>query len=182
MSRPLNTHLPIIHLKSGEIHFSDHPELVVTVLGSCISIIMHYARFKLTAVSHSLLPRRCGSRDQEHPRRYIDTTFREMYDWFIQHGVKPHEVEVKVFGGSDVLQKSKAFVESLNKTVGAENIEAVLELILSEGLTISAIDVGGESGRKLFVYTETGEVRLKKIKHSEVDSASLKLEKQIKKK
>ncbi len=177
---PLNTDLPLVYLKPGEVHFSEQPELVVTILGSCISLVMFHPRFKLAAVSHSLLPRAHRAGDDAPPHKFIDTSFQEMTAWFYRHGVKAADIRVKIFGGGDVIQYTRQNTSPPHKTVGTQNIEQVLRLVLEKGLKIAAIDVGGNSGRKLFIYTHTGEVFLKKIKRTEIDRHCFQFEQQVK--
>ncbi len=52
----LETTLPVIHLKAGEIYIAEKPTLVATVLGSCISVTMFNNRFKIGAICHGALP------------------------------------------------------------------------------------------------------------------------------
>ena len=47
--------------------------------------------------------------------------------------------------------------------IGQQNIQTAKQIIRSEGLRIQALDVGGLQGRKIFFYTDTGEVYLKRL-------------------
>ncbi len=162
---PLKTTLPIIHLKPGDVHFSERPELVSTILGSCVSIIMYNRRFKISAICHSQLPtekEKNENRDNRDKYKYLDTSFYAMCNWFIAHGVKDNEIILKAFGGGDVLQVEAPLTNS--KTIGHQNISSALRLIESKNFKIAAIDLGGESGRKIFFYTHTGDVLVKRMK------------------
>ena len=169
---PLNTDLPVIHLKPGELYFSEKPELIFTLLGSCISIIMYSPRYRQAAICHSLLPQdlnSCEGKSKAGNFKYLDQSFNTMYDWFIRRGIKNHEITVKVFGGGDVIQgKGSGYgVDVNNKTVGARNIDAALTYVRGKNLNVAAVDVGGESGRQVFLYSHTGEVLLKRLKKTE---------------
>ncbi len=87
-----------------------------------------------------------------------------MLEWFLQLGVEREEIDVKVFGGSDMIgcteMKSRA-------TVGQQNISKAFQVLEMERLRIAASDVGGQRGRKLFFSTHTGEVLLKRLRKSE---------------
>jgi chemotaxis protein CheD len=48
-------------------------------------------------------------------------------------------------------------------SIGRQNIEMAEKILLSEGLTLKAKDVGGTGGRKILFYTGTGEVLLKRL-------------------
>jgi chemotaxis protein CheD len=72
------------------------------------------------------------------------------------------DIEVKMFGGADMFSSDNSSRE--HKSVGRQNIETALKIINTEGLNLSASDVGGMGGRKIYFYTHTGEVLLKHLK------------------
>ena len=157
--------LPIVYLKPAEMRFTDHPTLVVTVLGSCLSVTMYNRRKKLGGICHGLLPRcpdqtncvkGCGK-----AFKYVDCSIRHMAKLFDQRNVKRSEIEVKCFGAADMFsgKNESCGIES----VGKQNVKTAEEFILSEGLSILRMDVGGLQGRKILFYTDTGEVLLKRL-------------------
>ncbi len=75
---------------------------------------------------------------------------------FRKRGIKPKEIDVKLFGGSNILGTSFD-----GGTVGEKNIETAMKLIKSYGLRIMAKNVGGVRGRRLYFFSDTGEVYLK---------------------
>ncbi len=78
-----------------------------------------------------------------------------------QLGVVAKELEVKVFGGGEILQR---YSESENnQAVGRMNVQAMLDIILSQNLFLRVFDVGGSQGRKVLFYTHTGEVFMKRL-------------------
>ena len=143
--------LRVVHLKPGEVHITDMPELVITVLGSCLSVTMFNRRLGVAGMCHSLLPE-CGNRETcrsgcREGYRYVDCSIRQMVRVFDKYGVPRSEIEVKCFGGADMFirksEKSDFF------TVGKQNILVAEKIIASEGLTLRAKDVGGVQGRKI---------------------------------
>ena len=80
----------------------------------------------------------------------------------------PGQLEVKMFGGAEVLQ-----VLSGPKSVARENVRAAQELISQHGLRLVASDVGGHVGRKITFITATGEVRVRKMKPAQEREAGL---------
>jgi chemotaxis protein CheD len=84
-----------------------------------------------------------------------------MIAWFIDKGAYPAELEVKVFGGSDILVTGP---DRRNVSVGKQNIEAARQALLREGLKLHASHIGGTSGRKIIFSTQTGEVLMKRIR------------------
>lgn len=157
--------LPVVYLKPGEMYFAEGPTLIVTVLGSCLSVTMYDRRRGLGGICHGLLPR-CRSRnackeDCRDTFKFVDCSIRHMVKLFDRHGVKRSEIEVKCFGAADMFsQKSDT---TGTAAVGKQNVQTAEKIVLSEGLSILKMDVGGLQGRKIYFYTDTGEVLLKRL-------------------
>jgi chemotaxis protein CheD len=160
MKTSLSPHIRRIFLKPGELCVASEPTLISTVLGSCISVTMFSRRFKTGAMCHALLPKKS---DPSGPDafRFVDHAILHMIREFRRIGVRQGDIEVKLFGGSDVLPSDKR-----KATVGDQNVQRAFEIIEREGLTLIAEDVRGERGRKIFFNTSTGEILLKRIKRS----------------
>lgn len=160
--------LPQVYLKPGEMHFADEPTLVVTVLGSCLSVTMFHRRSGHGGICHGLLPK-CEGDDNcdgtcNDGFKYVDCSIRRMVRLFDARKIPRSEIEVKYFGGADMFMKS---IERPNLvTVGKQNILIAEKILKSEGLKMQAIDVGGLQGRKILFYTHTGEVYLKRLQKS----------------
>ncbi|HDH11215.1 MAG TPA: chemotaxis protein CheD [Nitrospirae bacterium] len=162
--RPSETKLPNFYLKPGQIYIAEKPTLVSTVLGSCISVTMFNSRFKIGAISHGMLPlcksmNSCAGECHES-FKYVDCSIRRMIKMFNTYGIKSGEIEVKLFGGADVLGSGN--VGNI-MSVGGMNIETALKMIRTKGLNIVISDVGGLCGRKIYFYTHTGEIFLKRL-------------------
>ena len=155
----------MVYLKAGEMHFSDTPTMVITVLGSCLSITMYSRRKGLGAICHGLLPQ-CGGQKRcdggcLEGFKYVDCSIRKMGKLFDRHGVKRSELEVKVFGGADMFSRQIRIPGIVS--VGKQNVQTAETIIVSEGFKVREADVGGMRGRKIFFYTDTGEVYLKRL-------------------
>ena len=156
---------PEVYLKPGKMYCAEHPTLVVTVLGSCVSVTMFSRRTGVGAICHGHLPRcpglkNCGGACLEG-FKYVDCSIRQMARLFDHYGVKRGEIEVKCFGGADMF--SRQTNKSRTESVGRQNIQAAEQTIAGEGLSVLTRDVGGPQGRKILFYTDTGEVFLKRL-------------------
>ncbi len=163
----LSPNLPVITLKPAELYISDHPAIVRTVLGSCVAVTMYDRRLGVAAMCHALLPQGNDALDQQAPTtenlsyKYVQTVIPLMLHRLKQYGSEPKDLEVKLFGGADMLT-----IRTGNpnlQPVGKSNIDAVLLAIKAQNLELSVSDVGGHLGRKLLFYTHPGEVLLKRI-------------------
>jgi chemotaxis protein CheD len=146
-----------LFLYPGEVCFTREPTIVSTVLGSCVSITMYHPLSKTGAMCHAMLPEHRRSSEPE-PFRFVDSAVDHMIDTFRKLGIRKDEIEVKLFGGSDVVEVLTDAV-----TVGEQNVEKALEIIDREHLSLAAKDVRGERGRKIFFHTHTGGILLKRL-------------------
>jgi len=157
--------LPVVYLKPGEMHCTEKPMVVVTVLGSCLSVTMFNRRRGLGCICHGLLPHcsRPMNREVECPDglRYVDYSIRQMVKVFDRHDVPRSEIEVKCFGGADMFTQKNGNRGPVS--IGKQNIVAAEKTLASEGLVPRVKDVGGRQGRKILFYTHTGEVLLKRL-------------------
>ena len=150
--------VPNVYLKPGELCIASEPAIISTVLGSCISVTLFCPRLKMGAMCHAQLPENGGASTDPDAFRFVDHALFYMLEQFACLGVERGEMEVKLFGGSDVLPSGGNAA-----TVGARNVEKALEIIEAKRLRLLANDVGGQRGRKIFFHAHTGEILLKRI-------------------
>ncbi|MGD0487204.1 MAG: chemotaxis protein CheD [Syntrophorhabdales bacterium] len=151
-----------IFLKPGELCVCDRPTQVSTILGSCIAVTIFNQRLRVGAICHALLPKNPKGHDA---LRYVDSAISSMLQKLEAMGIGKNEMEVKLLGGADVLERT-----GTTQSVGQKNIETALEIITQEDLNLAGSDVGGRMGRKLHFYTHTGMVlftRIKRIPHEQ---------------
>ena len=155
---PLHSKLPVIYLNPGELYVGDQPVIVTTTLGSCVAVIFSHPRYHLGAICHALLPTGNG---QGNRFKYLDHSFFWMLERFKSLGIKTEQIQVKLFGGADVLEYDRG--DFRTATIGQQNIEKALELVKAHGLNLKASSLGGIKGLKVFFYLQTGKVLVKKI-------------------
>jgi chemotaxis protein CheD len=165
---PNENDLPVIYLKSGELHFSDKLSSVMTVLGSCLSVTMFHRKARVGAICHGLLPkcreRAVCSRSCAERAKYVECAIEMMVRLFDENRLKRSEIEVKVFGGADMF--SMRLGGRNNISVGRQNVEIAQQTLEKAGMRVIAMDVGGATGRKLFFNTATGDVLMKRLQAS----------------
>jgi chemotaxis protein CheD len=147
--------------------------ILQTILGSCVGVTFWSERLGAGALCHGVLPRCPQGTGDGEGYRYVDFSIRYLAEQFDALGARRQEVEVKVFGGADVLPVSAARMDKA--TVGALNCRAALEVLLQEGLRVAASDLGGPRGRTIHFDTATGEVfvhRLATLRASEDDAGA----------
>ena len=91
---------------------------------------------------------------------FVDFSIRYLAQQFDALGADRDQLEVKVFGGADVLPVAG---QRHKPTVGALNCKIAMEVLEEKGFIVSASDVGGIRGRRIHFHTGTGEVLLQRL-------------------
>jgi hypothetical protein len=92
-------------------------------------------------------------------RRYVDYAIRDLARQLDALGARRDEVEVKLFGGGDVLVMT---ANSKRPSVGTMNCEVAIKVLAEEGFAVNASSLGGTRGVNIHFNTETGEVLLQR--------------------
>jgi chemotaxis protein CheD len=154
--------LPEFYLQPGELRLVRRPSILKTVLGSCVGVTFRAPRLDASAMCHPMLPTHAAKSltrsDPVAARRYVDYVIREMTHEFDRLGAAREEVEVKLFGGADVLASTRN-----GATVGTMNAEVALRVLKEEGFTVLASRLGGSRGIFIGFHTGTGEVLLRRL-------------------
>jgi chemotaxis protein CheD len=98
---------PVLHLRQGEYFISgSRPVPVRTVLGSCVAVTMHAPDLEFGVMSHGVLPHRgtkSGAGSGRRPGYFVDSSTELLYAEMLRAGADPARIEVKAFGGANVL-------------------------------------------------------------------------------
>jgi len=152
--------LPEIYLMPGEFHLARRPAILKTLLGSCVGVTFWSARLGIGALCHGVLPKCPQGLQGAEAYRYVDFVIRDLALQFEALGAVRSEVQVKLFGGADVLPVLAR--KSQKSTVGYHNWQTALTVLSDENLTVFASDLGGQVGRTIHFHTGTGEVLLRR--------------------
>jgi chemotaxis protein CheD len=162
-----------IYVQPGESHLITEPMIFRTVLGSCVGVAFLARARGIAALCHPMLPQLPAQRrnrlELQDARRYADFAIQDIARQFDAYGIRPGDVEVKLFGGADVLPIARHATRS---TVGTLNSEMAERVLREEGFVIAASSLGGTSGIRLEFHTGTGEVRLRRLNHAEETPAT----------
>lgn len=104
------------------------------------------------------MPERCQPEARDG-HRYVDFAIRDLARQFDELRVRRSEVQVKLFGGGDVLLVSDTACSI--PTVGKQNCEVAIQVVRAEGFSVVASSLGGKLGRNIQFNTKTGEVLLR---------------------
>ena len=153
-----NTHAAKI--LPGEFYVTTQDEIIVTVLGSCISACIRDPIFGIGGMNHFMLPVSAQlpsvSQDLGLSTRYGNFAMEHLINEIIKNGGSKKNLEVKIFGGGKILAQMT--------DVGEKNIHFVQAYIAMENLKLIGEDVGDIYPRKVHYYPKTGKVKVKKLR------------------
>ncbi|NGZ08394.1 MAG: chemoreceptor glutamine deamidase CheD [Nitrospira sp. LK70] len=141
----------------GEFFVSPDPMIVYTVLGSCVSACVRDPVAGVGGMNHFMLPKPTEERSDSWgaSTRYGSYAMESLINEIIKRGGSKSRLEIKLFGAGRICDG--------NLDVGARNAEWVLDYLQAEGLTACRTDLGDIFARKIYYFTESGRVLMKKI-------------------
>lgn len=151
----------------GEYYVTRHDELIATTLGSCVSACIRDPATGIGGMNHFMLPLddRENLSAYDMSARYGNFAMEHMINDILKNGGRRERLEVKVFGGGNVLPTMTE--------IGTKNIVFVREYLATEGFRITAEDLGGDSPRKVIYFPATGKVLMQRVKLSRRDEQEI---------
>lgn len=145
------------YLYPGNIFVSKEPHLVTTVLGSCISVCLFDPSVAIGGINHYMLPLWNG--DGLASPRYGNIAITRLLERMEGLGCKKARLQAKVFGGGEVLRITMG---SIN--VSERNVIFAKDMLDELKIPIIAIDVGGNTGRRIVMNTGNGKIVMKRLR------------------
>jgi chemotaxis protein CheD len=160
-----------VHLAPGEfISGTALDRTVITVLGSCVAMVLWHAPSRFFACCHFV----CVSNNQAQAGSYLpdgrygDQILPHFLQLVQKKAIPLNELQVRLCGGASS-RKSQKLVPSFQ--VGLLNAEYAMQFCRSHGLRAELLGFGGEHGVKLRFETADGKVYIKQLTDSQVPQA-----------
>ncbi|MEM6465076.1 MAG: chemoreceptor glutamine deamidase CheD [Pseudomonadota bacterium] len=147
-------------------------EAVTTLLGSCVAACVRDTRTGIGGLNHFLLPEEDSGNKSGFSSRYGVYAMELLINEILKRGGTRESLEAKAFGGSRVIETSA------QSSVGNRNVSFVKEYLDSEGIALSASDLGGGRARRVFFFPDSGRVVVQRLpmednKHASDQDAKL---------
>jgi chemotaxis protein CheD len=137
----------------GEFFVTSSPdEVLVTVLGSCVSACIRDQRTGIGGMNHFMLPQSRGGNwaGDLQSTRFGNFAMEKLINELMKAGCSRNSLEIKVFGGGNVTDSQNA--------IGTENSKFILRYLEAEGMRCAAQDLGGQLPRRIHYHPATGKV------------------------
>lgn len=144
----------------GEYFVCEEPKVVYTVLGSCISVCLRDPLLNIGGMNHFMLAAPSSNSPGDNDGwadsgRYGSFAMEMLINELLKRGAKKERLEAKVFGGGKIYEG--------NMDIGAKNAAWALDYLDREGMTLLKANVGDVCPRKVYFFTNSGKVLMKKL-------------------
>lgn len=131
----------------SDLYVSNRREdtIITRALGSCIAVIAYDFNCGVGGILHYQLPSSRGhaERSASNPFMFADTGIPELLGRILDLGGRLEGLEVKLAGGSNVLDPNGIF------DIGKNNYLAARRVLWKYGLLVKAEDIGGDIWRNV---------------------------------
>ncbi len=136
-------------------------EMLVTVLGSCVAACIRDPVAGIGGMNHFMLPESADSMwdNVSSSMRYGNVAMERLINDILRGGGMRHRLEIKVFGGGNVLRGGS--------NIGHRNADFVENYLASENLAIEAAHLRGELPRRIHYFPVTGKVMMLELRRTE---------------
>lgn len=137
------------------------PGILTTLgLGSCIGICLYDTTSRISGLVHIMLPNSTQIKNNSNLAKFADTGIAKLLEVMIKMGARRNKIVSKIAGGAQMF----SFSESSDvMRIGARNIVATKETLERLGIPLIAEDTGGNHGRTIELYSESGILLIKTI-------------------
>ena len=157
----------VIKVFPGEYYVTPKAdEVLVTILGSCVSACIRDPVIGVGGMNHFMLPHSQGRRWGNDPKstRYGNFAMEKLLNELLKAGCARERLEIKVFGGGNVIDNSNA--------IGSDNADFVLHFLKAEGLRCAAQDLKGQQPRRISYFPASGRVVRRLLGSGETSSVA----------
>jgi chemotaxis receptor (MCP) glutamine deamidase CheD len=152
-------HLHQLHhvtLHIGDLHVSQVPVKIKTILGSCIAACLFDPVTRIGGMNHFLLPG--DTEDPELSTRYGVNAMEVLINDMMKLGARRASIQAKIFGGGDIFRSGHPYM-----MVGEKNIRFVHGFLETESIPVITSRVGGKQGLMVVYLPHTFEVFVKSL-------------------
>jgi len=150
----------MIPVGMAEVKIAREGEMLSALgLGSCIGLAAYCRRTKIGGMVHIMLPAAFANQEIDKPGKFADSGIPALLDAMKAAGAGSQLVFAYAGGAQVFIGSGKAGMD-----IGARNAEAVKTLLDKAPGKVKAYEVGGNEGRTLSFFPETGLVTVRSVR------------------
>lgn len=148
----------LIKVGVADFKIASSPDIIRTILGSCVGICLYDPKICIGGLSHIMLPLANGSKINK--KKYADTAIPLLLEEMERNRAIRKRIVAKIVGGSSMFKMSK---DCMMAKIGDRNVEAAKQLLQDLNIHILSEDVGGDYGRTIDFFVENGMIKIKSL-------------------
>lgn len=152
----------LINVGIADYNISSSPDVLRTILGSCVGICLYDSEKAIGGLSHIMLPTMNDS--TMSVKKYADTAIPTMLGEMEKHGAERGRITAKIIGGAKMFNVPE---NTMMGEIGNNNTIKVRDVLKGLGIKILSEDTGGNYGRTIDFYLETGVIKVKSMGREE---------------
>lgn len=153
----------ILKVGMADLKIAAYPDGLTTLgLGSCVGVAVYDNSTQIIGLAHVMLPSSQQSRNNSNIAKFADTAIVKLIDDMVSKGARKRNLVAKLAGGAQMFALSQS---SDLMRIGYRNVVACKEKLSELGIPIIAEDTGGNFGRTIELYSESGKLLVKTIGH-----------------
>ncbi len=139
-------------------------EMIVTILGSCISACVRDTKLGLGGLNHFMLPRSKTTefRRDSDAMRYGNHAMEVLINDILKRGGARNRLEFKLFGGANL--------GNYSNLVGTKNARFAEHYLREEEFAVESKDLGSNYARRIRFFPTTGKVMMQAL-HRDSDNS-----------
>lgn len=134
--------------------------IITTGLGSCVGICLWDPILKIGGMVHIMLPDSTQVRTALNKAKYADSGIDMLIEHMCKCGANKDRLVAKIAGGAQMFEFPG---QSNILRIGERNVTVVKTILEARKIKILAEDTGGNYGRTIEFYTESGQLFVKTI-------------------
>ncbi|MCB9878368.1 MAG: chemotaxis protein CheD [Planctomycetes bacterium] len=144
----------IVQVPIGGIAVARSPQVLTTLLGSCVGMVLQDLKHQVVVLAHVVRPHGTGS--GMGPGYFANLAAPRARDLALQHGADPRQLVVRMAGGGRM--------KGITSDIGERNAAAIKEATYELGMVFGGhVDGPADGGCVLFADPATGRVQVKKL-------------------
>lgn len=150
-------------VKQGGYLVTEDPQAVLTTtLGSCVAVCARDPQTGWGGMNHFVLPRYDAPANHlpDVALRYGSYSIERMFNEILSRGGCRERLEIKVFGGANLI--------AISSNIGFRNADFVEAYLLQEGFAIAAGHLRGHEARRIRYRPSTGRVQMNVIRRETI--------------
>ncbi len=132
-----------LFLLPGEYRISRQPEVVETLVGSCVTVCLFNIKTGHAAMNH-FLQAHPASQNVHEIGKYGTMATEYIINTLMKIDPVPSHYRAQIFGGAAVLK-----ITSDNTCIGGKNSDTARKILANHHITIIREEVGGTRGRRV---------------------------------